>query len=883
MIVRNVADTIKPALASVASYVDEVVIVDTGSTDSTEQAIRSVCPQAKFIRFWPHKFGTNIRNEAFILDSPESWDEEMPGKFTGNYMLADFAAARNLSFETCTKDFILWIDSDDIVLGSERIPAILKEMDRDALNIGLLTYEYEHDDKGNVACELLRERFIRRGTATWKQPIHECLTPIINPRVFTECKIVHQRKKYKLKPEFDNRNIKVLYRWWEKNKKSPDVDPRMLFYLAMEERFIWADRAVEHFELYCKKSGWDQERAVARYLCGEILEAMGRYDEAFISYAQGSLEDPDNPDNLFGAARIYYQRNDWQKCVDMSHIGFFVAEKPDALKSALHHNPLDRTYRPHIYLSVAYLKLGRVEEALRSCNEGLKFNPDEPHLKGNKEVAERHLAHQSKATPTMTDGAFKIREDEPLDTPSSPVPSSILIVILMQMWKKNMEAGLYTRAMQLLSSVPPELELHKKVVQAKDITTKKLEGVPEADSKEAKPAIAPAKETAVFQPGKKLRIVIWTGPAWEPWSPKSLDTTGLGGSETAAICMAKELRALGHEIVAVLSQCDGMEGEYDGIPYVHFQKAVNNPHLFACDVLVVSRQPSALSTGIPHKTSYVWVHDIHLGDPSQGDLSKHLLKADHYFCLSQWHKEFFLKTYPFIHADSVIVTKNGLDLKYFENKPIKEGNRLIYSSSPDRGLARLLELFPRIRERVPDAQLDVYYGFVTWKSMAKQANDHGQLAQIEKFEQMLEAQKNAGVTYHGRVSKTELAQAFLRSKVWAYPTWFTETYCITAIEAAAAGCVPVTTALAALPETVSHGFVLQRAKPDSEEYAKTFVDRVVKLLTNEEERSKFAQGGRQYAFAHHGWDKVASKWAEHFQASLKQKSELPISLPRFGV
>lgn len=883
MIVRNVEHTIEAALRSIAEYCDEIVIVDTGSTDSSKEVIRRVCPQARVIDFSPED-----RPQAFLLDAQETWNGEMPGKFTGKNMLADFSAARNLSFANCKSDYILWIDSDDVVVGAQHIGRILAVMERDNLNVGLLKYEYERDHRGNIACELLRERFIRRNAGIeWKQPIHECLSPIINPRVFDGCVISHRRKDYDLKPEFEHRNLKVLYLWWNQFKDKPDqIDARMLFYLAMEERFVWPERAAEHFEIYCKKSGWDQERAVARLLQGEIYEAMGNYDQAFISYAQGAMEDPENPDPLFGVARIYYHRNDWQKCIDLSNMGFFLVEKPSTVKNALLHNPLDRHYRPHIYLSVAYLKLGRAQEALTSCNIGLKYNPDEPHLKGNKEAAERHLASLKEAAPTMSEQPFKIREDEPLNTPSSAVPTQILIVFTMQMWKKNMEAGLHVRALQLLSSVPPEIEFHPKVAEARSLTEKKLSEAPSAEEKTS------VEKATAYQDDRveihqsttnveKLKVVIWTGPGWEPWSPKSLDTTGLGGSETAAISMARELVKRGHA-VTVLSHCDGHEGFYDGVRYERFQDAVEHPNNYACDILVVSRQPQALNLRIPHKASFVWVHDIHLGEPT-GELSTSLLKADKFFCLSQWHKEFFLKIYPFLHKSSVIVTKNGIDLDYFKDKPVKDGNRLIYSSSPDRGLERLLQLFPRIREQVPDAQLDVYYGFHTWKSMATQAGDQAQLDVIARFERLLEEQKDTGVTYHGRVSKPKLAKAFLRSKVWAYPTWFTETYCITAIEAAAAGCVPVTTALAALPETVSHGFIIQRAKSDSEEYAKTFVKRVVKLLTDEEERSKYAQGGRDYAFAMHGWDKVAAKWEEHFEALLKEKSSLPISLPRFGV
>ncbi|MGH9426261.1 MAG: glycosyltransferase family 4 protein [Terriglobia bacterium] len=233
-----------------------------------------------------------------------------------------------------------------------------------------------------------------------------------------------------------------------------------------------------------------------------------------------------------------------------------------------------------------------------------------------------------------------------------------------------------------------------------------------------------------------------------------------------------------------------------------------------------------------------------------------------------------------MHKDSVIVTKNGLDLKYFTEEPKKIGNRLIYSSSPDRGLLRLLELFPQIKAQVPDTELHIYYGFHNWKKMAQMLNNSKELEQIALFENLLEQRsKEGGITYHGRVSKAELAKAFLASKVWSYPTGFTESSCITAMEAQAGGCVPVTTALAALPETVSHGFVLKPPNT-TPAYGEAFVRRVVKLLLDEKERAKYADAGREYTFQIHGWDKVAASWEKHFHETLTAKIENP--LPAFG-
>ena len=63
-----------------------------------------------------------------------------------------------------------------------------------------------------------------------------------------------------------------------------------------------------------------------------------------------------------------------------------------------------------------------------------------------------------------------------------------------------------------------------------------------------------------------MKIVIWTGAAWEPWGPSSVDGGGIGGSETAAINMARELSWRGHEVV-MFGEHQGFEGRHKHVGY----------------------------------------------------------------------------------------------------------------------------------------------------------------------------------------------------------------------------------------------------------------------------------------------------------------------------
>jgi len=188
--------------------------------------------------------------------------------------------------------------------------------------------------------------------------------------------------------------------------------------------------------------------------------------------------------------------------------------------------------------------------------------------------------------------------------------------------------------------------------------------------------------------------------------------------------------------------------------------------------------------------------------------------------------------------------------------------RFTYSSSPDRGLDLLLNMWSKIREIAPNAELHVCYGFKTWKAMAKGLR--AMELKIAWFEDRLRRMEEEGVIYHDRVGQDELAAYQLRSALWLYPTDFKETSCITAMENQAAGAVPVCTAMAALNETVGERGVLITPFNREPRYEKDFLSAIERLLANPDDRIIASAVAREHALKHFSWDGVAAQWEEIF-------------------
>lgn len=903
MIVKDNSAIIERCLSSVIEYIDEAVIVDTGSDDFTPTIIHQFFhrhgKKLQLLSFTPVS-----HPEAFLLDVPETWKgRKIPGKFTGKHFLADFAAARQFGWEKANSDYKFWLDSDDVFEGAHHIPTILTEMQKRELDCALLNYDYSKDRNGNVNCRLIRERFVSKfSKAKWQQRVHEILLPVMKSSLFLGANgpgpnIIHKRVEDGAAHHIEYRNLKILLDWYEKNRarieSGQDFDLRMLCYLGIETRQLFPDDALIYFENYIERSKWDEERALVHTFVGEIYETRKTYRKAFAAYAQAAADFPASPDGIFGLARCAFFQQDFAKCIEFTERGLSTkADRPHLLM----HDPSGRTWKPYVFYSRALYQVGRTKDALAAAEKGLSIMPDEISLKEIKQICQDN-ATSSPAEPI----SFRFDDSPDLDRPPQDIPPRILSAFALEIWKQLSLKGLHVPAQQFLDSLPDTIS-GSLISEARARTYRTLESLkthssaPSAPS--AKPVARPSLEEPVVvtvmkkaaEPSSQialptqksnssvpLKITIWTGPGYESWNPENLDTVGIGGSETAAVCMARELARRGHKLT-VLGHCPNKEGVFDAVEYVHYERALAAPASFACDVLVISRQVNVVDLPIPRRTTFLWVHDIHVGDPIPQHV-KWFDKYDKIFCLSNWHKEFFLQTYAEIAPhlrNKIIVTRNGLDLQYFGSDPDvlpkKDGNRLIYSSSPDRGLIRLLEFLPAIKEQVPDVKLDIFYGFENWKKMVEIQGSASEKLNVVAFEESLNSLTKEGVvTYHGRVSKPKLAEAFMRAKVWAYPTWFSETSCITALEAQAAGCVPVSTALAALTETVSHGFLIR--PPDSDlGYKDVFVKRVVNLLRADEEREKYARAGRKYAFLNSGWDQVAETWENHFSAEIRSPS-----------
>ena len=302
-------------------------------------------------------------------------------------------------------------------------------------------------------------------------------------------------------------------------------------------------------------------------------------------------------------------------------------------------------------------------------------------------------------------------------------------------------------------------------------------------------------------------VVYYTGVALEPWGPERLET-GLGGSETAVLQLARRWVEVGRHVAVYLRQAPageagaggfsgggGAERTWRGVRLLDVSRF--NP-ADAFDTLVVWRSLEVLDEPLQARVLLLDLHDM----PRLHDMSERRLARVDRLMLKSDFQLGALPAHAATHPSSVI--PNGVDealvarvkaevANRSEPLPTDEGARpppqLVYTSSYDRGLEQMLRHgWPLVRQAVPQATLHLYYGWHT----------HELLYPVSSWREQMRAliASDIRVVDHGRVGQPELLRAKACAQILYYVGHWPEIDCIAAREAAMLGCVPLTSSVA---------------------------------------------------------------------------------------
>lgn len=374
------------------------------------------------------------------------------------------------------------------------------------------------------------------------------------------------------------------------------------------------------------------------------------------------------------------------------------------------------------------------------------------------------------------------------------------------------------------------------------------------------------------------KIAFISASGLEEWDHSNPWTKGIGGSETAHIEVADILYRRGYGI-ASYTPMTGTSTSLAGVPY---QSAASfDPADFK--IVVNYRALEIFDKPKPEGAKWWFVaQDCEYGAEMA---EERLAKVDRYICLCKTHADFTMSRWPSLRGKTYI-SSNGVRAAFIEaferdgaaanpvtgaavKKEPRVRNRMIYASSPDRGLKLLLENWFRIREKVPDAELRVAYGFDNCEKIVRLMGGNDWRAGFQK--EMEELLTQPGVTFTGRLNQLELYKEWFSAGVWFHPSDWPETSCITVMDAMSTGCWPVSNnfwAVGAHLDRIKAGDLFYGVPQKSALVKSYMLEKACKRLTDgvlEINRQTMAEKARRVF----NWERVADQWQIWLEEDLK--------------
>jgi len=361
VICKNEEENIGNLLESVkGDLFDEIILVDTGSTDKTVEIIKKYTDKVFFFEW-----------------------------------INDFSAARNESFSHATSDYIMWLDSDDIIEAKDYKKLLDLKKKLHESPIWLVKYEYAHDEQGRSICSFYRERIVKRDlNLKWQEPIHEYL-PLDAPYKKTDIEVHH----YKMHVTSD-RNIPMLE---DIVKKNPHVG-RNVFYLGKE--YFDSGRLKEGIEKLKQfvemPDAWSENKYNALLRISSYYKSEKDYEQS-IKYCWKALKTNElKADAYCEMGELYMASKRWDYAIHWFRIAAGMERPEDALDIV---EPKYHTWLPNLQLCLCYNSVGRVTEAAQANEIALTYRPEDVRMLNNKRIFQESLGdrYPGKDNKTFTE------------------------------------------------------------------------------------------------------------------------------------------------------------------------------------------------------------------------------------------------------------------------------------------------------------------------------------------------------------------------------------------------------------------------------------------------------------------------------------------------
>lgn len=342
MIVKNEEHILARCLDSVACIMDEINIIDTGSTDKTVEIAES--------------FGCNIYHFK--------WQD-------------DFSLARNFAFSKATMDYVMWLDADDYIdpANQKKLRAFKEGLSEDA-NAYSMLYDFIIDE--DSVFSFRRIRVVKREDYeySWEGAVHEYLK-VDAPTINTDVHIVHN--PLKREEGHGDRNLKIY------ENKINNGEP-----LSFRDQYYYGRELYDN-GLYKKcidimlaflesKGGWIEDNINAYRLIGHSFCHEGDASQGRQYYFRSFELDRPRAEICCDIGFTYMHEKNYEQAIFW--FGLAGSLEPPSNDWGFRESRA-WTWLPHIQLCVCYYQQGKLEEAIRENQKAKEYCPNNRYVKAN--------------------------------------------------------------------------------------------------------------------------------------------------------------------------------------------------------------------------------------------------------------------------------------------------------------------------------------------------------------------------------------------------------------------------------------------------------------------------------------------------------------------
>lgn len=377
MIVKNEEQSIARCLNSVKGLADEIVIVDTGSTDKTKQ----ICRQ--------------YTDRIFDFE----WVD-------------DFSAARNFAFAQATQDYIFWLDADDVLSEDDQEKfRKLKETLSPDVDAVSMEYHLSFDAEGKPNFSLRRYRLVKRSASfRWVGAVHEYLE--VSGKLYHSDVAVQHRPTSSTDP---HRNIRIYERMLAEGRT---FSPRDLYYYANELKdHARYEEAIEYYEkFFATEQGWVEDLIAACNKLAECYKQLNNERKELQSALRALQYDYPRAETCCRIGDVFFRNADYHTAIFWYTAAIAsVNVKPG--QPQMFRNAAYETWIPHLQLCVCYYRIGSHLLAYMHNEYAGKYIPNDERIVRNRAFLAPLAEKEKEALQEKMKSRFPQTITEPITPP----------------------------------------------------------------------------------------------------------------------------------------------------------------------------------------------------------------------------------------------------------------------------------------------------------------------------------------------------------------------------------------------------------------------------------------------------------------------------------